>query len=180
MKKIIFSMAVLALIVAGCSNQTESPVSAPDTMEKKPGTSTIVEIAASNPDFSNLVNAVVFTGLTEALSTNRQLTVFAPGNSAFEALALTLGYANFDAVLIPANKELVTSVLLYHVAPGLRYAKNVLAAEKVNTLLEEFAYVKIMEGDAYIGNENKYAKIVATDIRASNGVIHVIDSVLLP
>jgi uncharacterized surface protein with fasciclin (FAS1) repeats len=179
MKKILFSFALLALVFAGCSNQTDSPV-APQSLEKKPGEFTIVEIAASNPDFSNLVKAVVFTDLTEALSSNRQLTVFAPVNAAFESLALSLGYADFDALLIPANKDLVTSVLLYHVSPGLKYAKNVLAAKKVNTLIKQFAYAQVVNGEAFIGNETKYAKIIATDIRARNGVVHVIDSVIIP
>jgi uncharacterized surface protein with fasciclin (FAS1) repeats len=181
MKKVLSSLAVvLALLITGCSNQTENPVMSDTTLEKKPGQSSIVEIAASNPEFSNLVKAVVFTELTGALSSDRQLTVFAPVNSAFETLAQALGYSDFDAVLVPENKELVTSVLLYHVSPGLKYAKNVLSAKKVNTLLKEFAYVKVEGEDAYIGNENQYARIAAVDIRASNGLIHVIESVILP
>jgi uncharacterized surface protein with fasciclin (FAS1) repeats len=181
MKKIFASMAVImALFLAGCSNQAETPVSPETSLEKKPGSSTIVEIAVSNPEFSNLVKAVIFTGLTDALNSNRQLTVFAPVNAAFDSLAWLLGYSDFDEVLIPANKELVTNVLLYHVSPGLKYAKNVLAAQKVNTLLKQFAYVKVVGEKVYIGNETKYAEIIATDVRASNGVIHIIDNVILP
>jgi uncharacterized surface protein with fasciclin (FAS1) repeats len=179
MKKVLVSLALLAFLVTGCSEQSSTPVS-PDTLEKKPGTSTIVEIASSNPEFSNLVDAVVFADLAGALSTNRQLTVFAPVNAAFDSLAWALGYPDFASVLVPANKALVTNVLLYHVAPGLRYAKNVLAAGKVNTLVEQFAYVQVMNGDAYIGNSTKYAKILSTDLRASNGVIHVINNVIIP
>jgi uncharacterized surface protein with fasciclin (FAS1) repeats len=179
MKKLLGIIAVFALLITGCSNQTDSPVSA-DTIEKKPGELNIVEIASTNPDFSNLVKAVVFTELTGALSGNRQLTVFAPVDAAFESLASALGYADFDDMLIPANKELITNVLLYHVSPGQRYAKNVLASKKVITLLEQFAYVRVENGDAYIGNSNKYAEITAVDIRAKNGVIHVISDVILP
>jgi uncharacterized surface protein with fasciclin (FAS1) repeats len=179
MKKILFSVALLALFITGCTNQTETPIS-PEKLDKKPGESTIVEIASSNPEFSNLVKAVVFAGLTDALSSNRQLTVFAPVNSAFEQLAFALGYADVDAMLIPANKELVTKVLLYHVSPGLKYAKNVLAAKKVNTLANQFAYVMVSNDDVLIGNETAYATILATDIRAKNGVIHIIDTVIIP
>lgn len=184
MKKVLGIVAVLALLVTGCTNQTDSGV-APEALDKKPGELSIVEIASSNPDFSNLVKAVVFTGLTEALSSNRQLTVFAPINSGFESVANALGYANFDALVndqqnMEANKQLVTNVLLYHVSPGTRYAKNVLASEKVITLLEQFAFVKKENGDVKIGNSQVYSKILLTDIRARNGVIHVIENVMLP
>jgi transforming growth factor-beta-induced protein len=181
MKKMIGSFAVLGLLVfAGCSEQTTAPVDDSSMLEKKPGTSTIVEIAASNPDFSYLVAAVQFAGLDGVLSSNRQLTVFAPVNSAFEQLAVDLGAPNVGAILVEENRELVTNVLLYHVAPGERYAKNVLAAGKVNTLANEFAYIKLEGEDAYIGSNDRYAKILATDIRAKNGVVHVIDRVILP
>jgi uncharacterized surface protein with fasciclin (FAS1) repeats len=180
MKKVFGIIAVLSFLLVGCSNQTNSPVAPDNTLEKKPGELTIVEIASSNPAFSYLVQAVVLTDLVDALSSNRQLTVFAPVNSAFEQLATDLGYASVAELLVPANKDLVKAVLLYHVAPGVRYAKNVLASEKTITLNGQFAYVKVVGEDAYIGNETKYAKILTTDIRAKNGVIHVIDSVILP
>ncbi len=180
MKKFLSSMVFLALIFAGCSEQTESPVSADMQLEKRPGELSIVEIALADTNFSNLVNAVLYTDLVGALSSNRQLTVFAPVNAAFDSLAWALGFADFDSVLVPGNEALVTTVLLYHVAPGLKYAKNVLASGKVITLLEQFAYVKVMDGNAYIGNSNKFARILDTDIRAKNGVIHVIDNVIVP
>jgi len=180
MKKVLGVLAVLALLITGCSNQTESPVAPGASLEKKPGSSTIVEIALSDPNFSNLVKAVVLTDLAGVLSGVDQYTVFSPVNQAFEDLAVTLGYDDADELLVEENKELVKAVVLYHVAPGQRYTKNILAAGKTTTLAGQFAYIKIIGDSPYIGNDNGYAKIEGTDIRAKNGVIHVINKVLLP
>ncbi|MCA1801449.1 MAG: fasciclin domain-containing protein [Rhodothermaceae bacterium] len=142
----------------------------------------ILDIASTNPDFSILAQVVVFAGLDEALGANRQLTVFAPTNDAFVALLGDLGEnLTLNDLLVEGNKELLTSVLLYHVAPGRRFSKSVIASGRVNTLLEEFAFVQANgDGGFEIGNGDRFANIVATDISARNGVIHVIDRVLLP
>ena len=150
---------------------------------------TILDIAAGIDDFSILAEVVIFAGLDEALSANRQLTVFAPTNDAFVGLLGELpsilgpdAPLTLEALLEPEYKELLTSVLLYHVAPGRRFSQSVVASGRVNTLLEEFAFVQMNEEmDGYvIGNSDRFANIVDTDIRARNGVIHIIDRVLLP
>lgn len=144
------------------------------------GSDTILEIAAGTDDFSILAEVVLFAGLDEVLDGRRQLTVFAPTNQAFIDLLDALGITA-EELLVEENKGLVTEILLYHVAPGKRFAKSVLASGRVNTLLEEFAYVKTENGNALIGNDTYgFATILATDVFASNGVVHVIDSVLLP
>jgi transforming growth factor-beta-induced protein len=149
----------------------------------------ILDIAAGIEDFSILAEVVIFAGLDEALSANRQLTVFAPTNDAFVALLgdLTALFGleeplTLEGLLVEENTGLITSVLLYHVAPGRRFSQSVIASGRVNTLLEEFAFVKMNEEmDGYvIGNGDRFANIVDTDIRARNGVIHIIDRVLLP
>jgi uncharacterized surface protein with fasciclin (FAS1) repeats len=148
----------------------------------------ILDIAATNPDFSILAQVVVFAGLDEALGANRQLTVFAPTNDAFVALLGDLTELfeldeplTLEGLLVEGNTDLLTSVLLYHVAPGRRFAQSVIASGRVNTLLEEFAFVQANgDGGFEIGNTDRFANIVATDITARNGVIHVIDRVLLP
>ena len=140
---------------------------------------TIVDIASSSEDLEILTQAVVFAGLADELSARRQFTVFAPTDAAFEALLAALGLTPAE-LLAEGNEELVRSILLYHVAPGQRFAEDVLEATRVNTLLKEFAFVKVDDEGAFIGNDtNGYAEITATDIDASNGVIHVIDAVLL-
>ncbi len=141
---------------------------------------TILEIAAGTDDFSILAEVVLFAGLDQVLDGKRQLTVFAPTNQAFVDLLEALGLTA-EELLVEENKDLVTEILLYHVAPGKRMAKSVLASGRVNTLQKDFAFVKTENGNAFIGNDKYgFATILATDVYASNGVIHVIDKVLLP
>lgn len=140
---------------------------------------TIVEIASANPDFSTLVAAVgaADPAVLEALSGPGPLTVFAPTNEAFAKLLSTL---NMSADDLLANQELLTQVLLYHVVSGTVLAEDVIAADGtfVPTLLEDASVgVAVVDGGVVL---NDVVKVTATDIIASNGVIHVIDNVLLP
>jgi uncharacterized surface protein with fasciclin (FAS1) repeats len=140
---------------------------------------TIVEIAAGNPDFSTLVAAVTAAdpAIAAALSGEGPLTVFAPTNQAFADLLAAL---NLSAAEVLANTELLNQVLLYHVVEGAVLAETVvtLDGQSVPTLLEgESVAVSVVNGGVVLnGNVN----VVATDIIASNGVIHVIDAVLVP
>jgi len=141
----------------------------------KPG-STIVDTAiavnGASGEFTYLIQAVVKAGLAETLDGNRQFTVFAPTDDAFEDLFAALGV---DGIAdIPAST--LKSVLLYHVAPGERFSDDVLSASRVRTLSKGFLHPSVQGGDAYVND----ARIIAPDIDVSNGVIHVIDSVLLP
>jgi uncharacterized surface protein with fasciclin (FAS1) repeats len=132
----------------------------------------IVDIAAGNPDFSTLVTAVKAAGLVETLKSAGPFTVFAPTNAAFAKIPK----AKLEALL--KNKKALTAVLTYHVVPG-----KVLAADVMK--LKNKTRVKTVQG-ASIMVRNKPAvmvngaKVIKTDIEASNGVIHVIDSVILP
>lgn len=135
--------------------------------EEKP---TIVEIAASNDDFSTLVAAVKAAGLAETLSGEGPFTVFAPTNAAFAKLP----DGTVEALLRPENKEQLVSILTYHVVPGNVTSDQVSAGE-----------VKTVQGDSIDVSTNygvkvDNAKVIKTDIMASNGVIHVIDTVILP
>lgn len=140
---------------------------------------TIVDIASTTDDFSILTQAVIFAGLDGVLSGNRQFTVFAPTNDAFVDL---LGKLDLTAeeLFVDDNRELVKEILLYHVAPGNRPAEYVVTSEKIRTVSKSFIQVKEEDGEFFVGNENGFAKILDTDIFASNGVIHVIDAVMLP
>jgi uncharacterized surface protein with fasciclin (FAS1) repeats len=182
----LFVVAVLSvLLFAGCdesvtgtSETTQSqPVSG---LEKKGGLSNnslpnIVEIASGNSDFSLLVAAVVRANLVDALSGNRQLTVFAPPNTAFNAIGI---YNPEDFNSIPVNA--LQSILLYHVVPGNRMSNSVVTANKLNTLLGESIYVDTSNGVMVGNSQEGFANVVAVDIQASNGIIHVIDGVLFP
>jgi transforming growth factor-beta-induced protein len=143
-----------------------------------PAPSDIVAIASANPDFSILVEAVVAAGLVDTLKGTGPFTVFAPTNAAFAALLDELKITK-DALL--ANKPLLTSVLTYHVLSGKVLANqlsNGLAAATVQGQPIRFA---LAGGKASIVDaRGRSANIVATDVLASNGVIHVLDKVILP
>ncbi len=146
--------------------------------DEKPEES-IVDIAAGNEDFSILVEAVVFAGLVETLDGNRQFTVFAPTNDAFEALLEQLELTA-EELFSEGNEGLVKDILLYHVAPGNRPAEDVVTSDRIRTVSKSFIFVEEEDGDFFVGNDNGFAQIIATDIFARNGVIHVIDAVMLP
>lgn len=182
----------VTLSIMGCTDATDADLSqenqtielssAETSMHKARGNSTkenILDIAGSNDNFSILAQAVLFAGLDDALNGKRQLTVFAPTNDAFAKL-LSEGQTP-EELLQALGKETVRDILLYHVAPGKRKANAVLGSEQINTLLKKFIDVELEGSTLTVGNEeNGFATVVNTNIFASNGVIHVIDTVMLP
>jgi transforming growth factor-beta-induced protein len=132
---------------------------------------TVVDQALNNDSFSILVQAVVKANLVDALNGNGPFTIFAPTNAAFEALFSTLGISG----IADLTAEQLTPILTYHVVSG-----NVLSTQlsegAVPTLNGESLSVSLSPAPEINGT----AKIIATDVQASNGVIHVIDNVLLP
>ncbi|MFM8302804.1 MAG: fasciclin domain-containing protein [Actinomycetota bacterium] len=131
---------------------------------------TIVDIASSNPDFSTLVSALSAAGLVSTLSGDGPFTVFAPTNEAFAKIPK----AQLDAIL--ANKATLTDILTYHVVPGDVRAADLKKKQKVATVEGSKVLIKKSKKGATIDK----AKIVQTDIVGKNGVIHVIDTVILP
>lgn len=137
---------------------------------------TIVEIAASNPDFSTLVAAVVKADLVDALDGPKRVTVFAPTNDAFDALAAQLGFADGMALVDGLSAEQLTPILLYHVTNGNRSANSLFPPKNVRMLNGDRAQTAIENHVRTIDGQ----PILATNIRASNGFIHVIGGVMLP
>ncbi|GAB4416933.1 MAG: hypothetical protein Kow00106_12660 [Anaerolineae bacterium] len=135
----------------------------------------IVEIAAGNEDFSTLVAAVEAAGLVDFFASSKPITVFAPTNAAFEAAFEALGIAPEDLL---ADTETLTSILLYHVVPGAVTSDVVAGLESATTL--NGADIAIKADDMGVTLNDGQAKVAAVDIMASNGVIHVIDGVILP
>jgi uncharacterized surface protein with fasciclin (FAS1) repeats len=134
---------------------------------------TIVDIAAGNKDFSTLVAAVQAAGLVETLSSAGPFTVFAPINDAFAKLPA----GTVETLLKPENKETLTSILTYHVIAGRTLkADKVVKRTSIKTAQGGIVRIVVKDGKVMINNAN----IITTDIVASNGVIHVIDAVLLP
>jgi transforming growth factor-beta-induced protein len=141
---------------------------------------TVVDIAAGSPDHTTLVAAVTQAGLVETLSGEGPFTVFAPTDAAFEAALADMGITAEDLL---ANPDLA-SILTYHVVPGNLLAADVLAAVEagggtasVETVNGAPIEVTVMDGNVMI---NGVATVTATDLTAGNGVVHVIDAVLMP
>ncbi len=172
------ALVASTLLVAACGDdEADAPATtaAPATTEAPETTAPaaagdIVAVAAANPDFSTLVAAVQAAGLVETLQSEGPFTVFAPTNEAFAALPAGL----VDALLLPENVEALQAVLTYHVVPGKVLAADVkdgevATAQGENITLSTMGGVKVND-----------ANVIATDVMASNGVIHVIDAVIVP
>lgn len=180
--KLISLLAILSLVVAACGETedasadtlaTETTVAVTETteaMDDAAESNTIVDIAVADGRFDTLVTAVTEAGLVETLSGEGPFTVLAPTDDAFAALPEGL----LDTVL--ADQELLTSILTYHVIDGAVPAATVVTLESATTLQGEDIAI-VVDGDTVTING---ATVVITDIEASNGIIHVIDAVLLP
>jgi transforming growth factor-beta-induced protein len=136
------------------------------------GDETIVDIAAGNPDFSILVAAVTEAGLVDTLSGDGPFTVFAPTDAAFEAALDALGITAEELLENPALGDILT----YHVLPAEVMSSDLEPTQTVATVQGEEVTVTLDDAGAMVNDAN----IVQTDLEASNGVIHVIDAVLLP
>ena len=136
----------------------------------------IVQLAQANPDLSILVEAVVAADLVDTLSTGN-LTVFAPTNAAFAALLAELGTTK--AALL-ADKPLLKAVLSYHVLGQRVASAEVPLGKALVPLAGGFFKIESSNGLRVTDGRNRMARITATDLQASNGVVHVVDRVLLP
>jgi uncharacterized surface protein with fasciclin (FAS1) repeats len=142
-----------------------------NAVAEKPAKETVVGIAAGNKDFSTLVAAVKAAGLVETLSGDGPFTVFAPTNAAFAKLPK----GTVEDLLKPENKAKLTAILTYHVVAGKVMAADVKTG-MVKTVQGGELDVKVADGGVTVDG----AKVVKTDIVGTNGVIHVLDSVVLP
>lgn len=167
-------------VVTPATESTEPTVSAPanpaipapaTAATPKTTSGTIVDVAAANQSFKTLVKAVKAAGLTEVLSGEGPYTVFAPTDAAFAALPK----GTVEMLLKPENKEKLKKVLTYHVVPGA-VESSTLKAGQVETVEGSPVSVMIMDKQVMVNDAN----VTDADIKASNGVIHVIDKVILP
>jgi uncharacterized surface protein with fasciclin (FAS1) repeats len=148
----------------------ESAIAEADEMVGETSPGTIVEVASANPDFSTLVAAVSAAGLVETLSGEGPFTVFAPTNEAFAALPAGV----LDALLLPENKDALVKILTYHVVPGTVLAADIKDGD-VATVEGQNVTLSTANGVTVNG-----ATVLTADVLADNGVIHVIDAVLVP
>ena len=140
-------------------------------MEEEDEAGTIVDIAVGAGSFDTLVAAVTAAGLAETLSGEGPFTVFAPTDEAFAALPDGL----VEALLLPENVDVLTAVLTYHVL-GAEVPSSDVAPGDVETLEGEDVTIGVEDGTVTVNQ----ATVIAVDVEASNGVIHVIDAVLVP
>ena len=139
-------------------------------VEANPEKKDIVDTAVGAGSFNTLVTAVKAAGLVETLKGKGPFTVFAPTDEAFAKLPK----ATLDGLL--ADKQALTKVLLYHVVAGNVMAKDVVKLTEAKTVQGSTAKITVKDGGVKVDNAN----VVKTDIECTNGVIHVIDTVILP
>ena len=187
MKRSFLSLVAIALVASACSAaatpsptsvtptqapMTQSPTMAPATAAPTTAAAgDIVEVATAAGSFNTLLQAATAAGLVETLQGAGPFTVFAPSDEAFAKLpADTLAGLLADPVALK-------KVLLYHVVSGEVMASQVVGMTSATTVEGDPIAISVKDGSVYL---NETTKVVTTDIAASNGVIHVIDTVLLP
>ena len=163
MKKMLISLALSAAVVVALQVAADNTGEQPD----------IVDTAIAAGSFNTLVAAVQAAGLVDALKADGPFTVFAPTDEAFAKLPA----GTVDDLLKPENIDKLKSILTYHVVPAKVLAADVADGASAPTLLADNSLsFDIQDGNVFVGT----AQVVQTDIVTSNGVIHVIDTVLLP
>ena len=158
MKSISVASVGAVMLVSGLTSNAMQPKS------------DIIDTAIAAGDFTTLVTAVQEAGLVETLKGDGPFTVFAPTDEAFAKIPAD----QLNALL--QDKEKLSSVLTYHVVPGKVMAKDVVNLDSAATVEGQSVSIKVKYGKVYIDN----AMVASTDIETSNGVIHVIDTVILP
>lgn len=163
--RILTFCLLLGLLVA--------PAQAQDTEEDD--APTIVEVAQQADGFNTLVQALQSAELVGALQGEGPFTVFAPTDEAFAALP----EGTLESLLQPENQGQLQAILQYHVVSGKAMASDVVGMNSAETLQGQSVQIQVNDGTVTLTGQNS-ATVVQTDIEASNGVIHVIDTVLLP
>jgi uncharacterized surface protein with fasciclin (FAS1) repeats len=161
MRFVHFLSLIVALIMA-----SPAPVAAAAPAKD------IVDTAVGAGDFTTLVAAVKAAGLVETLKGAGPFTVFAPNDKAFAKLPA----GTVDTLVKPENKEKLTGILTYHVVPGKVMAADVVKLTSADTVNGKQLAISVKDGVVTVSG----AKVIATDIECGNGVIHVIDSVMMP
>ncbi len=185
MKKNILSLfaiiTITSVMLTACNSEgekkaeetTTTPVVKEDTMAKPvEAPKDVVDIAMGSADHSTLVAAVKAAGLVETLKGVGPFTIFAPTNAAFS----TLPAGTVESLLTPEKKADLTKILTYHVVAGAVKAADLKDGQKVKTLQGGELTVSIKDGKVMINGAN----VTAADLTGSNGIIHVIDAVLMP
>jgi uncharacterized surface protein with fasciclin (FAS1) repeats len=161
-----FSIAVVALTMIACSSAYNTP---PQEMPEKD----IVDTAIAAGSFETLVTAVQAADLVDTLKSEGPFTVFAPTDEAFAKLPA----GTIEDLLKPENKAQLQAILTYHVVAGKVMAADVVNIDAATSVQGSDIAIAVKDGKVML---NDSATVVQTDIQSSNGVIHVIDTVILP
>ena len=137
-----------------------------------PSTDTIAAVATSAGKFNTLLAAAKAAGLVDALTGNKPLTVLAPTDEAFAKLPA----GTVEMLLMPENKDKLTAILTYHIIAGRVYSNQALQAKQGKTLQGGTVEFATRDGAVYANN----AKVIGADVDTANGVIHIVDTVLMP
>ena len=176
-RTILLSLAAVAIVVAACSSATSTtaptvaPTAAQSAAPRAAAAGDIVSVADAAGSFKTLLKAATAAGLVDTLKDPGPFTVFAPTDAAFAALPA----GTLDGLLKDPAK--LKGILLYHVVSGKVTADQVVKLTSATTVEGKPVKITVKDGAVYL---NDTVKVVTTDIPASNGVIHVIDAVLLP
>lgn len=169
---LILCLSAVALVAAGCGDdEKDSTTAATTTTQSAAAGKDVVATAQATPDLSTLVAAVTAADLVETLQGEGPFTVFAPTNEAFADIQSTV-----DTLLMPENKDDLTNVLTYHVVPGTYTAADLKDGQELTTVQGEKLTVSIDGDTVKVGD----ATVTQADVETSNGVVHVIDKVLVP
>ena len=161
------------LLVVACATVVRAEEKCPlATVKVVMSAKNIVETAASVEDFSTLVAAVKAAGLVDTLSGKGPFTVFAPTNAAFAKLPK----GTVETLLKPENKDKLVKILTYHVVAGKVMAADVVKIHEAKSVQGSDIKIKVVDGKVMLNN----ATVTKTDIETSNGVIHIIDTVIMP
>ncbi|MCC5939116.1 MAG: fasciclin domain-containing protein [Lunatimonas sp.] len=160
-----FVVALFTSVTLMANDGIDKPVKEKPDMD-------IVDLAASTDFLSTLVAAVKAGDLVDVLKGDGPFTVFAPTNEAFAKLPA----GTVESLLKPENKDKLIAVLTYHVVPGIVKSTDLKDGQKAKTVQGQEITVSLSGGKAMIDN----ATVTAADIEATNGIVHVIDSVILP
>ena len=154
-------LAMFSFAAVGCDSNDDDEEIGPD----------IVQVATDN-GFNTLVAAVQAADLVETLQGPGPFTVFAPTDAAFA----NLPSGTLESLLLPENKQLLTDILTYHVVAGEVTAEQVVTLTSATTVQGEAIAITVVDGTVFLNG----VAVSATDVEASNGIIHIIDGVLLP
>lgn len=181
---LLAAVASISLIPASFAGNHAKNSDAKATTQAAKAAPNIVGLAASSKDLTTLVTAVKAAKLVNTLSSKGPFTVFAPNNAAFDKLP----EGTVASLLKPENKDTLTSILTYHVVSGEVKAEALVNAISENdgefvipTVNGETLTAKIVDGDVYLTDaKGGMSKIIATDLDANNGVVHLINTVVMP